>query len=136
MVILDKIFWLSTEDPSVIAPMRPDLLQTSRYVNQAGLSRTAIFSQVNDSLARLETDYIDLLQIHDWDPTVPIEETMKALNDLVVTGKVLYLGASNLKAWQVAEMNSVAEKHGWTQLSSLQLEHSLLYRIAVRVTSA
>jgi len=129
VVILSKIFWItSDDDSSVIAPMRPDLLQTAKYVNQGGLSRVAIFTQVADTLARLETDYIDLLQIHDHDPNTSYEETMKALNDLIVAGKVRYLGASNVKAWQVAEMNAVAARNGWTQFTAVQVEHSLLYR--------
>ena len=104
------------------------------YVNQSGLSRAAIFHAVEGSLARLKTSYIDLLHIHRFDFTVPPEETMKALHDLVQSGKVRYLGASNLKTWQLAEMNRVAELHGWTQFVSIQLEYSLLYRTEVHCT--
>lgn len=101
-------------------------------MNRAGLSRAAIFNQVDDSLRRLQTTYIDLLQIHRFDPDTPVEETMKALHDLVENGKVRYIGASSMRAWQFAEMNHVAEKHGWTQFVSMQNEYSLLYREEVR----
>ena len=73
-----------------------------------------------------------MLQIHFFDATTPIEETMKALHDLVQSGKVRYLGASNLRTWQLAEMNRVAEVNGWTQFVSIQIEYSLLYRPEVR----
>ena len=72
--------------------------------------------------------YVDVLMVHAADPTTPFEETMKALHDLVVAGKVRYLGASNLRAWQFAEMNHVAELKGWTQFVCVEIEHSLLYR--------
>lgn len=121
------------EEISVNSSLDPtnSLAKTREYVNQGGLSRAAIFNQTSDCLARLDTEYIDLLQIHAFDATTPIEETMKALHDLVSAGKVRYLGASNLKAWQLAEMNSVAERHGWTQFISIQIEHSLLFRTQV-----
>ncbi len=112
----------------------PILPNTRDYVNQGGLSRTALFNQVEASLGRLKTTYIDVLQIHAGDPATPYEETMKALHDLVVSGKVRYIGACNLKAWQFAEMNHIAEIKGWTQFVSMQVEHSLLYRTEVRVS--
>lgn len=108
------------------------LSQTREYVNQSGLSRAAIFNQTDGCLARLATEYIDLLQIHTFDAATPIEETMRALNDLVIAGKVRYLGACNLRAWQLGEMNSIAERNGWTPFSSIQVEHSLLFRTEVR----
>ncbi|KAJ6259637.1 hypothetical protein Dda_5275 [Drechslerella dactyloides] len=98
------------------------------YVNQAGLSRSAIFNQVEASLKRLETDYIDLLQIHRFDYKTPIEETMKALHDLVQSGKVRYIGASSMWATQFARMQFVAEKNGWTKFVSMQNQYNLLYR--------
>ncbi|KZV73288.1 Aldo/keto reductase [Peniophora sp. CONT] len=128
IVLLTKIQFFPVEDLSVNSSFVPSLAQTREYVNQGGLSRTAIFNQTNDCLARLDTDYIDLLQIHAFDATTPIEETMKALHDLVSAGKVRYLGACNSKAWQLGEMNSIAERHGWTQFISVQIEHSLLFR--------
>jgi aryl-alcohol dehydrogenase-like predicted oxidoreductase len=83
---------------------------------------------VDASLARLETDYIDLLQIHRFDPTVPIEETMEALHDLVKMGKVRYIGASSMWAYQFIMMQQCAEKNGWTKFISMQNRYSLLYR--------
>ena len=105
-----------------------DVEKTMDYVNQRGLSRKAIFADVNASLARLETDYIDLLQIHRFDSTVPIEETMKALHDLVESGKVHYIGASSMWAYQLAQMQFCAEKNGWTRFVSMQNWYNLLYR--------
>ncbi|KAL0950287.1 hypothetical protein HGRIS_010266 [Hohenbuehelia grisea] len=133
MVIATKVHAVVHEDPSVLAFLDPSIAQTKEYVNQGGLSRTALVNQVDASLRRLNTSYIDLLQIHAADPATPIEETMKALHDLVVTGKLRYIGACNLRVWQLAEMNSVAERHGWTPFISIQVEHSLLYRSEVRV---
>lgn len=96
--------------------------------DRTGLSRQGIFAAVNASLARLDTPYIDLLQIHRFDKTVPVEETMKALHDLVESGKVHYIGASSMWAYQFATMQFVAEMHGWTKFSSMQNCYSLLYR--------
>jgi aryl-alcohol dehydrogenase-like predicted oxidoreductase len=89
----------------------PKLLEDRDYVNQGGLSRAAIFNQVEASLQRLETPYIDLLQIHRADlSNTSAEETMKALHDLVTSGKVRYIGASSMWTWQFAHYNHVAEK--------------------------
>ena len=96
--------------------------------NSGGLSRKAIFYQVEQSLKRLQMDYIDLYIIHRWDYHTPIEETMKALHDLVVSGKVRYIGASAMYAWQFAKAQAVAEKNGWTKLVSMQNHLNLLYR--------
>ena len=96
--------------------------------NGAGLSRKAILQEVDASLARLETDYIDLYQIHRWDPTVPIEETMEALHDVVRAGKARYLGASSMYAWQFAKAQHVAATHGWTPFVSMQNHYNLIYR--------
>lgn len=93
-----------------------------------GLSRKAIMEQVDASLARLGTDYIDLYQIHRFDPETPIEETMEALHDLVKAGKVRYLGASSMWAWQFAAMQHAAELHGWTRFVSMQDQYSLIMR--------
>lgn len=105
-----------------------DIDKTVDYVNQRGLSRQAIFAAVDASLARLDTPYIDLLQIHRFDRTVPIEETMKALHDLVESGKVHYIGASSMWAYQFAGMQFTAEKNGWTKFVSMQNYYNLLYR--------
>jgi aryl-alcohol dehydrogenase-like predicted oxidoreductase len=96
--------------------------------NNPGLSRQAIFTAVEASLARLDTPYLDLLQIHRFDAKVPIEETMEALHDLVKSGKVCYIGASSMWATQFAQMQFVAEKHGWTKFVSMQNHYNLLYR--------
>ena len=106
----------------------PDMPQTKDYVNHGGLSRQAIFRAVDASLKRLDTDYIDLYQIHRFDPTVPIEETMQALHDLVRAGKVRYIGASSMRATEFARMQFVAELKGLTKFISMQNHYSLLYR--------
>ena len=94
----------------------------------AGLSRAAILQQVDASLRRLGTDYIDLYQIHRFDAQAPIEETMRALDDIVRAGKVRYIGASSMWAWQFATMQHVAETNGWTKFISMQSQYSLLQR--------
>ncbi len=96
--------------------------------NGAGLSRKAILREIDASLARLGTDYVDLYQIHRWDPDVPIEETMEALHDVVRAGKVRYLGASSMYAWQFAKAQHIAERHGWTRFVSMQNHYNLIYR--------
>ncbi|KAJ7343724.1 NADP-dependent oxidoreductase domain-containing protein [Mycena albidolilacea] len=106
----------------------PSLRTHRDYVNQNGLSRAAIFNSVDASLKRLDTPYIDLLQIHRFDPNTPVAETMRALHDLVLSGKVRYIGASSMRTWRFAEMNHVADKNGWTQFVSMQGEYNLLQR--------
>jgi len=96
--------------------------------NGGGLSRKAILQEIDASLKRLGTDYVDLYQIHRWDGATPIEETMEALNDVVRMGKARYLGASSMHAWQFAKAQHVAEKHGWTRFVSMQNHYNLLYR--------
>ncbi|ESK95250.1 aldo keto reductase [Moniliophthora roreri MCA 2997] len=129
LVILTKCFFHVAPKPSEHTPLKmAELNQQRQYVNQGGLSRAAIFNQVEASLQRLNTTYIDLLQIHRRDPETPAEETMKALHDLVQSGKVRYIGASAMKAWQFAHMNEVAARNGWTKFVSMQDEYSLLYR--------
>ncbi|KAH8119664.1 Aldo/keto reductase [Phellopilus nigrolimitatus] len=128
LLILTKCFAVVPEDPSVVPHLHPELRDVRDYVNQCGLSRGAIFSAVDASLARLGTPYVDLLQIHRFDPHTPPAETMRALHDLVRSGKVRYIGASSMRAWQFAELNHVAELNGWTQFVSMQSEYSLLYR--------
>ncbi|MGN7222427.1 aldo/keto reductase [Curtobacterium flaccumfaciens] len=97
-------------------------------LNVAGLSRKAIMQQIDASLTRLGTDYVDLYQIHRFDPETPVEETMEALYDVVKAGKVRYLGASAMWAWQFAKMQHAADLHGWTRFVSMQDQYSLLYR--------
>ena len=96
--------------------------------NGEGLSRAAIMTAVDDSLRRLGTDYIDLYQIHRWDHRTPIAETMEALNDVVRAGKVRYLGASSMWAWQFATAQHVADTNGWTRFVSMQNHYNLLNR--------
>lgn len=96
--------------------------------NGAGLSRKAIFHEIDASLRRLGTDYVDLYQIHRWDRVTPIEETMEALHEVVKSGKARYIGASSMHAWQFAKAQFAAEKHGWTRFVSMQPHLSLLYR--------
>jgi aryl-alcohol dehydrogenase-like predicted oxidoreductase len=96
--------------------------------NGGGLSRGHIMTQVDASLRRLGTDYIDLYQIHRWDPTVRIEETMEALHDLVKMGKVRYIGASSMWAWQFAKAQFTARQHGLTEFISMQAQYNLLTR--------
>jgi aryl-alcohol dehydrogenase-like predicted oxidoreductase len=94
----------------------------------SGLSRKAIFEQVDASLTRLGTDVIDLYQIHRFDPETPVEETMDALHDIVKAGKVRYLGASSMHAWQLAKLQHTADRHGWTRFISMQNQYSLMQR--------
>ncbi|GAA0265249.1 aldo/keto reductase [Cryptosporangium japonicum] len=96
--------------------------------NGAGLSRKAILSEIDNSLRRLGTDYVDLYQIHRFDPHVPIEETAEALHDVVKAGKARYIGASSMWAWQFAKYLHVAEAHGWTKFVSMQNHYNLLNR--------
>jgi aryl-alcohol dehydrogenase-like predicted oxidoreductase len=101
---------------------------TGAAPNAAGLSRKAIFSQIDASLTRLGLDYIDLYQIHRWDYATPIEETIEALHDVVKAGKVRYIGASSMFAWQFAKAQQVARENGWTRFATMQDQINLLYR--------
>jgi 1-deoxyxylulose-5-phosphate synthase len=105
----------------VYFPMRPG-------PNGGGLSRKAIMQEVDASLTRLGTDYVDLYQIHRWDSSTPIEETMEALHDVVRAGKARYIGASSMFAWQFSKAQYVASANGWTRFVSMQNHYNLLYR--------
>jgi aryl-alcohol dehydrogenase-like predicted oxidoreductase len=96
--------------------------------NGRGLSRKAILQELDESLRRLQTDYVDLYQIHRWDPETPIEETLEALHDVVKAGKVRYLGASSMYSWQFAKALYLADLHGWTRFVSMQNHYNLIYR--------
>ena len=96
--------------------------------NGGGLSRKEIFFEIDESLRRLGTDYVDLYQIHRWDRTTPIEETLQALDDLVRAGKVRYLGASAMWAWQFSKALYLADRHGWSRFVTMQPHYNLLYR--------
>ena len=111
VVIATKVFFPMTNDP-----------------NGRGLSRKAIFTAIDASLQRLGTDHVDLYQIHRWDYTTPIEETLEALHDVVKAGKARYLGASSMWAWQLAKALHLATAHGWTRFATMQDHYNLLYR--------
>jgi aryl-alcohol dehydrogenase-like predicted oxidoreductase len=111
MVIATKVFF----------PMRSD-------PNGGGLSRKAIMTEIDHSLRRLGTDYVDLYQIHRWDYETPIEETLEALHDVVKAGKARYIGASSMFAWQFCKALFLADLHGWTRFVSMQPHYNLLYR--------
>ncbi|MBU9662318.1 aldo/keto reductase [Burkholderia multivorans] len=96
--------------------------------NGAGLSRKAIMTDIDQSLKRLGTDYVDLYQIHRWDDSTPIEETLEALHDVVKAGKARYIGASSMYAWQFAKALYTSRQHGWTRFVSMQNHLNLLYR--------
>jgi aryl-alcohol dehydrogenase (NADP+) len=96
--------------------------------NGTGLSRKAIMTEIDHSLTRLGTDYVDLYQIHRWDRRTPAEETMEALHDVVKAGKARYIGASSMYAWQFAKAQHVAEVNGWTKFVSMQNHYNLIYR--------
>jgi 1-deoxyxylulose-5-phosphate synthase len=111
IVIATKVFYPAGDDP-----------------NQRGLSRKHIMHAIDDSLRRLGTDYVDLYQIHRFDPETPIEETLEALHDVVRAGKALYLGASSMAAWQFAKMLYTADANGWTRFATMQNHYNLIYR--------
>jgi 1-deoxyxylulose-5-phosphate synthase len=96
--------------------------------NGNGLSRKAILTEIDHSLRRLDTDYVDLYQIHRWDYDTPIEETLEALHDVVKAGKARYIGASSMYAWQFAKSLYLADRHGWTRFISMQNHYNLMYR--------
>ena len=105
----------------VFNPMRPD-------PNGRGLSRKAIMTEIDHSLRRLSTDYVDLYQIHRWDYSTPIDETLEALHDIVKAGKARYIGASSMFAWQFAKSLYTADLRGWTRFVSMQNHYNLIYR--------
>ena len=111
VVLATKIFWPMSEGPG-----------------GSGLSRRAVFEQVDACLARLGTDYVDLMQIHRFDADTPVEETMEALHDVVKAGKARYLGASSMWAWRFAKMQHAADTHGWTRFVSMQDQYNLVQR--------
>jgi len=111
VIIATKVFFPVGDDP-----------------NQRGLSRKHVMHAIDDSLRRLGTDYVDLYQIHRFDPETPIEETLEALHDVVRAGKVLYLGASSMAAWQFAKMLYTTDANGWTRFATMQNHYNLIYR--------
>ncbi|KAF3065462.1 Aldo-keto reductase dtxS3 [Trichoderma lentiforme] len=128
LVLMTKAWSCVGEEQFHAYPILDKLRQTKDYVNQFDLSRSALFTAVNNSLERLETHYIDVFWIHRFDPYTPIEETMRALHDLVTAGKIRYIGASSMWTWQFAMMQFCAERNGWTKFVAMQNHYSLLYR--------
>jgi len=124
VVIATKVFFPVSEDMSVDAPTAKAKLRP----NTSGLSRKHLMHAVDASLQRLGTDYIDLYQIHRWDRATPIEETMEALHDIVKAGKVRYLGASSMWAWQFAKAQQVTRENNWTPFVAMQNHYNLAYR--------
>ncbi|HET7619517.1 MAG TPA: aldo/keto reductase [Vicinamibacterales bacterium] len=96
--------------------------------NDRGLSRKHLMASIDGSLRRLGTDYVDLYQIHRWDPDTPIEETLRALDDIVRSGKARYIGASSMPAWRFAQALALSDRHGWTRFVSMQNHYNLIYR--------
>ena len=111
LVIATKVFFPMSDDP-----------------NDQGLSRKHILQSIDRSLQRLNLDYVDLYQIHRWDYNIPIEETLEALNDVVRSGKALYIGASSMFAWQFAKALNVSDRYGWARFVSMQNHYNLVYR--------
>ncbi|KAL3484369.1 NADP-dependent oxidoreductase domain-containing protein [Aspergillus germanicus] len=131
LVIMTKVGRIMSDENNkndVVAFMSNLGTDCKDYTNRGGLSRKAIFYEVNESLRRLGTDYIDVLQIHRFDPETPPEETMKALHDLVTMGKVHYIGASSMWAHELAQLQFIAERNGWTKIVCMQNHYNLLYR--------
>lgn len=142
ITFFDMANWYSVgESERVVAPALTSMVARDRLVlatkayyamsddpNDRGLSRKHLLSSVDASLRRMETDYIDLFVIHAFDPATPTEETMETLHDIVKSGKVRYLGASTMFAWQFEQMNHVARQNGWTPFVNMQCQYSLLYR--------
>lgn len=142
ITFFDTANWYSTgESERVVASTLLSMMPRDRLVlatkafyamsenpNDRGLSRKHLLASVDASLQRMDTEYIDLLVIHAFDPETPIEETLGALNDIVRSGKVRYLGASTMFAWQFEQMNHVARMNGWTQFVNMQCQYNLLYR--------
>jgi 1-deoxyxylulose-5-phosphate synthase len=116
----------ASRDEVVIATKVHGAMRKGR--NAMGLSRKAIMTEIDDSLRRLGTDYVDLYQIHRWDPRTPVEETVEALHDVVKAGKARYVGASSMWAWQFSKALYTAEQRGWTKFVSMQNHYNLLNR--------
>ena len=96
--------------------------------NDGGLSRKHLLAAIDRSLERIGTDHVDIFMVHAFDPTTPLEETMSTLHEIVQAGKARYLGASTMWAWQFAQMNAVAQEHGWTPFVNMECQYNLLYR--------
>ncbi|KAJ9104769.1 hypothetical protein QFC19_003910 [Naganishia cerealis] len=129
IVVATKLFGTVARNWEKCIGVEKDVLEKEhRHANNGGLSRKHIFDAVDASLKRLDLEYIDLLQIHRADPHVSYEETMRALHDVVQSGKVRYIGASSMWAWQFMEYNMTARMHGWTEFISMQNFYAASYR--------
>ncbi|KAI7887388.1 Aldo/keto reductase [Lichtheimia hyalospora FSU 10163] len=128
IVVATKVCYPVLEGSTPITLSLEANAKNPQIVNRFGLSRKHVFDACDASLKRLGLDYIDLYQIHRFDKNTPIEETMGALNDLVKSGKVRYIGASSMHAWEFQKANYVAEKNGWTKFVSMQNLYNLMYR--------
>ncbi|KAG8911337.1 hypothetical protein FRC01_005772 [Tulasnella sp. 417] len=130
IVIMTKCFQAVPHDPNFKGYFiaGPDQLDGMRYTNQYGLSRKHIFDAIKKSLERLQLDYVDVYQVHRFDPNTPIEETMQALHDVVKAGYARYIGMSSCYAWQFHKMQAYAREHGLTQFISMQNYHNAVYR--------
>ncbi|KAK4496277.1 hypothetical protein PRZ48_012257 [Zasmidium cellare] len=129
IVLMTKCYGFVGEEASDWTIGKDKVLGNSQeFVNRGGLSRKSIFASVEGSLRRLGVEYVDVLQVHRFDGTTPVEETMRALEDLVRMGWVRYLGGSSMWTYQFAQMQFAAEKNGWTKCISMQNHYSLLYR--------
>src|SRR5882672_462014 len=111
VVVATKVYYPMSSDP-----------------NDRGLSRKHLMSSIDGSLRRLGMDYVDLYQLHRWDAETPIEETLRALDDIVRSGKARYIGASSMMSWQFAQALYLADRHGWTRFVSMQNHYNLVYR--------
>ncbi|GAA5814164.1 hypothetical protein MFLAVUS_007657 [Mucor flavus] len=127
IVVATKAFFAVSDEPR-INTLGSKVADHPEFENSYGLSRKHLFDAVDASLKRLDVDYIDLYQIHRFDRNTPIEETMEALNDLVRSGKVRYIGCSSCYAWEFQKANAIAEKNGWAKFSSMQNLYNLIYR--------
>ncbi len=125
--VTGKLLWESAKRHEVVLATKL-FMPMSDDVNDRGLSRKHIMDAIDNSLRRLNTDYVDLYQIHRWDYNTPIEETMEALHDVVKAGKARYIGASSMFAWQFAKAQYTADLHGWTRFASMQNHYNLVYR--------
>lgn len=123
-----SLLWDVVDDREDVVLATKCFFGTAEGPNRVGLSRKSVLAACDASLRRLRTDYIDLYQTHRWDAATPIEETMSALHSLVVAGKVRYLGASSMDAWQFAKAQHVAVVNGWTPFVAMQPQYNLLYR--------
>ncbi|MFV0331814.1 MAG: aldo/keto reductase [Dysgonomonas sp.] len=112
----------------IVVATKVDMEMRPGKPNGGGLSRKEIMTEIDKSLSRLQMDYVDLYQIHRLDPNTPMEEIMEALHDVVKSGKVRYIGATSMYAWQFERMQSIAEKNGWTKFVSMQNQYNLIYR--------